>query len=416
MSWKANPTEQTSSAGIVRQRMFADLQGAEIASHAQALQEARTLRKVLSDLAGKLDGQRVQDLLHKSPGYFERFAPEEWADFFRSIPSERLAQESALVEIQRLRQALASAEEKIKELSRSETPSRPSEPARKPAVHPSKSPAAVKQPAPQSQPPDPGIFLGQYRTVLESMSNWQTPARPEGFKHLVSDDPLRWRRQSMALKIMAHYGINTRIEIDHIVARVENVKAHSNALRDAIESLVRKGLASANLFSYKSDPFQSSLILLQLSADGRLLCQHFGWEVVESDWERLNRLGGGMGSEYVFGAAAFGMHARLRGWDVKMLPDANNQILADVQVEKDGEKLFVNLGMDGALTGARLSSLVELQERAAFCTGTAVQRGRLVAACKADKIHGMAVDIETLAPVPIRAIGSETPLWAETWS
>ncbi len=267
-----------------------------------------------------------------------------------------------------------------------------------------------------------------YAQILEDLKQWKPRARPARFPKLLEAgfSEERWQRQSMALYILASYGIGVRMELDWLISHAVGTKANSGAQRLTIDKLAELGLVIRRRLYESTPPMGSQLIVLVLSQDGRKLCELFEWKVVELDWERILRLHcqGDPEQEkaqeaHTLNILSFIRNARYRGYQAMAVPLVSGKSYPDAYVEREEEFSFVEVERSAKEKTAKWQHQVELQGHVALCTLDQKSRTRLVNDCKLDRNihHGRATDMRTLmelASVHKENI-SETPLWAEEW-
>ncbi len=257
---------------------------------------------------------------------------------------------------------------------------------------------------------------GLYTEIITRMTNWQPPAIPNRYRNSVDKDEMKWRRQSMALFIMATYGISVRLELDYLISRLENLKSRTTSLRETLDVLNEKGMTVGGDYRLQRSEFETALKYMRLSQDGRVLCEALGWKAIESDWERILRIHeGDRQPEHMFCLLAFNMHARLRGWRSTLLPDVSGSARPDVMVEKDGERHYVEVETADKEKSDKWRNQADLQGHVALCPILDDQRTQLVSDCKAMKLKGVASDLKTLVKQRLPDIGPDTSLWLETW-
>ena len=138
-------------------------------------------------------------------------------------------------------------------------------------------------------------------------------------------------------------------------------------------------------------------VLVSLSDNGRdFIEDELQQPAVESDWEKLER--GHEGQRFPRHTAsvlAFAYHARLRGWQVEVMPEAKGKINAvpDVWVSNDDEDYYVEvevMGKGGSRKRRRKWELsYDLQERVAVCTPDRNRRRIAVAEIRERHFAGM---------------------------
>ncbi len=410
------------SAGLFRERMLKDLNENERLLKEAALQVVKEFRSVLFAAAQRLDSRRVQDVLRVDPQTFQSWSPVQWQVFFDSLLNDgsgwssrggsmedvlrleaenrRLRKESdqARKQSEALREQAADLQRRLGEL---EERLRHLQTAHR---------------APDASAMPDAAVNNAYAPLLKAMREWQAPTPPARFKAMVSEEYLRWRRQSMALHIMAVSGISTRVELDYLVGALEGVKSRSSSLRTTLDMLSDRGLAISATFNVTYGAFQSALAVMRLSESGKELSRILGWEPIEADWERADRLQEGERSrDHIFGLLAFSMHARLRGWQVRLFPEKDGDWNPDIHIQRQEASLYVEVELSEKENPAKWQRLAALQGKVALCAATRKQQAMLTSACKMLKLAGMAASLENLVAERISDIRPETPLWEETW-
>ncbi len=167
---------------------------------------------------------------------------------------------------------------------------------------------------------------------------------------------------------MATAGISTRVELDYLVGALEGIKSRSSSLRTTLDMLAERGLAIAGNFNVTYGAFQSALSVMHLSEYGKELCRILGWTPIESDWEHINRLHEGERSrDHTFGLLAFSMHARLRGWQVQLIPEVVGEWQPDLHIQRQESGLYVEVEMSEKENRAKWQHLNALQGKVALC-------------------------------------------------
>jgi len=405
------------NAETIRSRMISDLLASERTLKESALQVIQDFRTVMFYVARQVDGWRVQDLQRVDPNFFQNWTPVQWRAFFEQslnnpaawrVNRDRSEEEHKLVlENQALLKKLNAQSQSIEDL-------------RDEIAHLKKRKPSQQRSQPESAGASNGADVPAfYNSILTQMQKWTPPTIPARFKQMVSNEDVRWRRQSMALAIMATTGISTRLELDQLVGTLEEMKARSGSLRAALDMLTEKELVRSDVFSIQIGTFQSALAVIKLSDDGKELCSILGWSPVEADWERIDRLHQGEHSrDHTFGLLAFAMHARLRGWRADILPDIeadDDPWQPDILLQHGSDRRYVEVEMSDKENAAKWKQQARLQQHAAFCTATNQQRAALVSDCKRLKLPGMGTSLEALVGERVQDLRVETPLWVETW-
>ena len=186
--------------------------------------------------------------------------------------------------------------------------------------------------------------------------------------------------------------------------------------------MVAKNLVSIEILEMSAP--NTSLAMLQLTEDGRELCQVLGWSIAETERQRVNRYHQGeQYPQHTLALMIFAMHARFRGYRVGVLPKlemVQTNAVPDVSVSRcypgsPPETTFVEVELSSKELDAKWRNLSQLQGRVALCARNAKRRARLVGDCKLKNLHGIATDLETLIACKVPDITDETPLWIEEW-
>jgi hypothetical protein len=229
------------------------------------------------------------------------------------------------------------------------------------------------------------------------------------------------RRKLYVLYLLSR-GLDIRLEIDYLISQVEGIGSRTGALRRIYDSMVEKNLLSREILEMSAP--NTSLAMLQLSEDGSQLCQVLGWNGVESERQRMNRMHQGLQfTQHTLAVLIFAMHARFRGYRVEVLPQlegVQTKAVPDVSIsrsladQKSGT-IYVEVELSIKELDEKWRNLAQLQGRVALCARNAQRRDRLVADCKLKNLHGVATDLETLIDCKVPDISESTPLWAEEW-
>jgi hypothetical protein len=438
MSW------QTGSSAVIREKLLGDLQAAERTAREDALQALAAFRGLLLSLAQQVDGSGVQEVRRVSPDALQAYTPEQWQQFLeprlkriaaRLQWADSLAAAGGGVDLQPVmeeRDRLRAAHERLQrqaqeaQLTLQETQRkctaleerlRQAEAAYARRVRgagptPPAGSAGPSAPAGQALLP---LASGLYTDLFTILRAWQPPDCPAQYRSFVSEDILRWRRQSMALYLLAAHGLNARFELDHLIGRAEGLKSRPGSLRNTLDQLSESGLTTSRSLLLKQDSFQTSLALVRLSQQGKELCQSLGWPAGESDWERLiARHEGERFEQHTLGVLAFGVHARARGWQVQVMPEVGGPAVPDVCITKGEQRHYVEVELGDREKENKWRNLAGLQGHVALCAGTVRQRAQLVSDCRVMKMSGLAADLETLVPQRFPVVNPDS-LWSESW-
>ncbi|MGA1372756.1 MAG: hypothetical protein ACO3Z6_14230 [Pseudomonadales bacterium] len=182
-------------------------------------------------------------------------------------------------------------------------------------------------------------------------------------------------------------------------------------------TFIRAGahLEKAGLWQVMTVRLNASVSLVQLTPLGRQLLTEIGVTPVYSEWEELQqRHRGGQGQRHHNAAIClFAYHARLRGYEVRLCPNADGQAEPDVQLERDGELLYVEVQGRGGEIWQRTEkwwNAYRLQGESAICTVTPAQAIRYAEeAQRAGVPRGRVTNLETLY------LDAPASLWTHEW-
>jgi hypothetical protein len=415
-----------SNAGAVRERMISDLLAGERELRKQAEQVTADFRHLLYSLARQVAGETVQEILRRDPFAFQSWPPAQWQAFFEQVrkgspawgqgAKETVDEPDQPVEMERLRQSAAywqgqaqgtqnRLEEALQHITELEAEIRqPRRASFQPLRPPDETPPDL---------PEPDASADLRTRLAYILHHWSVPHRPARFARQLSQEALQWRRQSMGLHLIARYGLNARIEIEHLVGTAEGLSSRSSSLRRTVELLVDNHLLEAETLRLLQP--ETSLALVRLTEDGRQLCSVLGWEPVESGWERLLRLKApGWPKERLLEILIFAMHARLRGWDVQLLPEVAGAE-PHLHVERGDINCYAWLVSGSALDVERWHSLPELPGQIGLCTATYLQRQQFTAPLRTLGRAVQVASLEELIAVRLPDINPAVELWLERY-
>ncbi len=382
----------------VLERGLADILSAERTLRRIAEDANLDLRRVLTEIAYRTAGEALEERRRIDPNAPEAWSPGQWREFFtvhlgKDAPGWGAREDvrAAVVDGMRdkddtsrmLSEALAEIEH-LKRLSASDDGG---------------SDVAPEKPGDES-------------AQGSGVEAWpEIPRRPPArYAHRLGTG-VRWRREALSLYLIATRGWSSRLEILDVVGRLSEISRRSGALRRTFDALMASGLLRGEVLTMAlSRP--SRMAVARLTEEGAELCRVLGWEPVESEVDRLNRLHeGAMQPAHTAGVLAFAYHARIRGWMAEILPtDMDMSVRPDVVLRRKEERTFVEVEFEGNKS-AKWRNLVKLQGFVALCASTPGMRGRMVAECKLGRLPGKATDLESL----IQSAGLLGPLWAEEW-
>jgi hypothetical protein len=158
-----------------------------------------------------------------------------------------------------------------------------------------------------------------------------------------------WQRQAIALLLIAQ-GFSLRVEVQMLVAQYVGTDPRSGALRQVISKLRNNGFLKTKTLALSIFSGGRTLFtVVCLSDEGRELVQYLGWQVHETEWERMQRLHekGNYQGEHTAAVLAFVYQARMRGWTAGVMPEMDaGRFFPDAVVEKGGKSYYVEVELD----------------------------------------------------------------------
>lgn len=381
-----------------RERMLEDLIETERQLRVNAEKIARSYRKLMIDLAFRLDGERLEDLRRGAFPNLESWSTGDWQAFWRDYqPKNGREWKSLDKHLEVLSQG------RDEQLQEAETVL---------------SPENVQV----NNTPTPAAQIGyDIPSMIRLIAEMPIPAQPPAAYRLHLDtgqSTLRYRRKLMALRLLA-VGVSIRLEIDTIISRREGLGMRTNSVRKPLEELVESRLVATEVL-HMTTPFETSLAVCRLTEEGRHLCNTLGWAVIESESERLTIMYPGENrKDHILAILTFAMHARLRGWKAEVVPVVNSVVQPDVRVEK-GEEIWY-MGIESKeLNAEKLKELAQLNNgKVALCALNEQGHEKLLEACRETGISGVSTDLFSLAfvkehlPRSLTLIGVDDPLWMD---
>jgi hypothetical protein len=428
-------------SGDVRTNILDDLLDAERHFRQQAEHALRELQSVLIEQVGRLAGTRLEELRRLDPNAPECWRAENWRQFFESLP--RVGEcsgwnKNLLAELEQLKSENRALREQLASLSSRLISGQLNQ---DPVIE--DAPAPINLPAVLSEAPNASLaseaivsqdclrsdrvifhpsLLGELRSLHLPTS---LPVRFHShFPTVGLNESTRERqvRRKLFVLYLLSRGLDIRLEMDHLISQVEGIGSRSGALRRLYDGMVDKNLASRQIMEMSAP--NTSLAMLQLTDDGRDLCQTLGWQVKESERQRIERLHQGQTyPQHTLAILIFAMHARLRGYQVEVLPELEGfetRASPDVAVSRDQAetspaRCYVEVELSHKELDAKWRNLTQLQGQVALCARHVQARARLVGDCKLKDLHGVATDLESLIACKVPEISDSTPLWMEEW-
>jgi len=211
-----------------------------------------------------------------------------------------------------------------------------------------------------------------------------------------------WQRQAMALWLIAQ-GFSLRVEVQMLVAQYGGADSRSGALRQVISKLRNNGFLKTKTLALNIFPGgRTRFTVVCLSDKGHELVQELGWQVNETEWERMQRLHekGNYQGKHTAAVLAFVYQARLRGWAAGVMPEVDaGWFLPDTVVEKEGESYYVEVELDEQKL-SKWHNMASHQDVIALCASTPDHRRLLLdeaePAAMAHKCARLGTDLRTL--------------------
>jgi hypothetical protein len=394
----------------------------EFRSHAE--QVARDLRSILMELAYRLDGQRLENMRHDDPNVPLSWAPEQWKGFFDQIPLIRTGwvEKTSEPSTQKL-QALVEENENLKnlinQLQKVPEKKQPIIPSQ--VVEPQTPPSQHQKPQATSSHVVKEVSL-VYKGIIPVLQKMGSKKLPEKYSGLFNSSEFLLRRQLMVLYLLASKGFSPRIEVDLIIAAAENIGARSSTIRRVVDNLVAGELVQSELLSIES-PISTCLNLIRLTPKGIDCCQELEWDTLESEWERIIRLKGKDDQRYILSIMLLAMHARVRAYQVVILPEEKNYLGADILITgRDGKEYPTVLCMEDIPMIETIKEILQKSGKVCVCAMEREGRGRVAERCKeAGIILGGATDLisliggstDAMKPIPIMDISSDCAMWMQ---
>jgi hypothetical protein len=395
----------------LRLRMLDDLLEAERNFRDLAERQVRALRGVLTELAYRLAGDRLEQLRQLDPSAPATWKPEDWRSFFLALSLTPQGEGWGSGNGNGHQAEIAALQAKVAALERELAQAR-----------------AELSPFQRRVEQDNPLIPPQVKTTTGGrLANFVLPKIPKALEHRwqvrtamsKADEELHLRRRGMVLKCLAD-GLNVQVEIGHYVGQETLAQYRSGAIRRVFETLEENGLILRQTLTLQvTGSMPTRLALARLTAEGRQFCQALGWQVAESEWERLLRLHEGEKQEgHTLAVLLMAVSARLRGWTVEILPEVSGKARPDLSIAKGEERLYVEVETGTRLHdgNAKWRMNAELNGgRAALVARNVEERGVLVSDCRHVAEHGCATDVETLINGKFVEVREDDPLWAEVW-
>ena len=227
----------------------------------------------------------------------------------------------------------------------------------------------------------------------------------------------RWQRQAITLWLIAQ-GFSLRVEIQKIMARYFGIDHRSGALMQVLSKLKQDAILKTEMLEFRIfRGGQTRFMVVSLADQGRDLVQGLGWQVQETEWERMQRLHekGNYQPKHTAAVLAFVYQARLRGWSAGVMPEVDaGRFYPDAVVAKDGESYYVEVELDEQKPG-KWHNMARYQGVIAFCARTPEHHRHLLdearSAAEADQCVILGTDLRSL----FEQVEGDSILWLDTW-
>jgi hypothetical protein len=401
----------------LRLRMLDDLLAAERNFRDLAEKRARALTGVLTELAYRLAGEKLEQMRQLDPSAPQSWTPQEWRSFFLSVSLAPQGEGWGQAKGNGNHSEAAALRTKIAALERELVQAR-----QLLAEH-----SPYRRRVEQDNPPIPSTLQVPQVQTGGRLADFVLPKIPKAYEHRwqvraemsKADAELHLKRRGMVLKCLAE-GLAVQVEIGRYVGDATGARYRSGSMRRVFEALEESGLVVRQTLTLQvTGSMPTRLAVARLSEEGKQFCRALGWQVVEGEWERLLKEHQGEAQEgHTLAVLLFGAAARLRGWTVEILPEVPGHARPDLSVTKDGQRWYVEVETGTRLHegNAKWRMNADLNGgRIALVARNAEERRVLVADCRHVAAHGCATDVETLVAGKFAEVDEDDPLWAEDW-
>jgi len=223
----------------------------------------------------------------------------------------------------------------------------------------------------------------------------------------------RRERLLQGLYVLARTGFSLAMEL-RMVTEANLFLAPGNR---SVQRIFMNDLQESGLVEFQKQALYRSarVMLLRLSHAGQELCYQLNWAPVQSEWEQLilKHRGEELVSHTV-GLLTFCFHARLRDWQVTLLPEVNPTIEPDARLTKgDFSPLYVEFETAPRDKLEKWKKSYQLQGVVALCTFTPGLCRQMVKECHQARASVIATDLYTLGKLArYNFVGT---LWQMSW-
>jgi hypothetical protein len=192
-----------------------------------------------------------------------------------------------------------------------------------------------------------------YERQWMAASSFELPVVPVKYRYLFPSTKIsqkynaekRYRRELLVLKFQADTGIVSRVELQYMFSMLEGISYSGGSASRVIKDMVESKLLSKELLHLSAGMgITSTLMLAPMTRTARQICESWGWEVCEDEMTRCVRLHQGRRQKNHMAALLFSaMHARLRGFEVEMLPEVSRPAAPDLKLKRGGQVWYVEV-------------------------------------------------------------------------
>jgi len=382
-----------------------DLLEAEKRLRELAEAENRELRAALQLAAYTFAGEEYEKELRRDQRILDRWAPGDWMAFLQRVAPVGRGWSDPAVLSERLRQVVAERDALAAEVLRLREEL---------ALRAQLSPGIATAGEPK---PENGEAQEEKQERQRKQASFQAPPGfrwpqvpkrpPKAYARHFRPD--KWDREGLILALIA-CGLCLRVEVAELVGwrfgvsgRAGSVKRLFTGTRNSLDArgLIRIEVVQLGLMG---------VMIVGLTDLGRKIVKACGWEMVETEYERLKRLHGGDGQvKHATAVCAFAYQARRRGYRVQVVPEVEGPAEPDALIVRDEERIYVEVEL-GRDKPEKWHNMVNLQGFVALCAANEEARKALATEVKRLRLPGRATDLGAL-------IGEkdEGRLWVEEW-
>ena len=232
------------------------------------------------------------------------------------------------------------------------------------------------------------------------------------------------RNREIAILWLVTQGHTLRAEIQRIAATHFDTNHRSGALMAVIPSLVEKEFLHSEKLSVPGVTYHDGLLKMtavRLTNAGRELVSGLGWQVQETELERMRRLHekGKTEDKHTAAVLAFTYHARLRGWKAGVMPKSatgNYRYAPDAIVAKGDREYHVEVELSWKVADPKWRNMTRSRGVVALCAKHEKHQQALVG--DVESVIGANATIMTTNLRTLFKDVQEEPvgeLWLERW-